>query len=130
VTVTTPPRFADIEALAVAYLRSALDVRVSTELPAKLEASLPMLRVTRGPGSDDKLNDRPLLDVEAFAADRAGMWSLADRARVALHDLAGRKALGRLVDTVETVTTPTFVDYENPAVRRAVATYRLVLRTR
>lgn len=118
----------DVEALAVAYLRTALGVRVSTKLPGNLEAAMPMVRVTRGPGSDDGLTDSPLLDVEVFASNPGQMWQYAEQARQAMHALAGQAVDGVLVDTVDTAAAPTRVDYENPAVERAVASYRMGLR--
>ena len=124
------PRFADVEALAVAYLNTALDARVSTDVPANLEQVLPLVRVVRGPGGDDGLTDTPLLDVECFTATRADLWDLTEQTRDALHTLAGTAVNGRLVDTVTTATGPTRLDYGNPAVHRSVASYRLALRAR
>lgn len=118
----------DLELLAVTYLSDQLGVRVVTVLPADLADHLPLIRVARGPGDDDKVTDSPLLDVETFAADRGGMWDLAEDTRQALHALAGRAVDGKLVDTVTTATGPTWVEYGNPAAHRAVASYRFALR--
>ncbi len=119
----------DLELIAVAYLSTELPlVRVVTVLPGNLEAELPVIRVTRGPGGDDGFTDQPLLDCETFTADRASMWALAEDARQALHALAGQAVDGFLVDTVNTATGPTYVDYGNVAVSRAVASYRVELR--
>lgn len=118
----------DVEKVATTYLRGLIAGRVVTRLPSDLEAVLPVTRVTRGPGSDDGITDGPLLDVESFAADRGAMWTLAEETRQALHALAGQAVDGVLVDSVTTATGPVRVDYENPAVERAVASYRLALR--
>lgn len=112
----------------MAYLSAALDVRVATKVPGDLVASLPVVRVARGPGSDDGITDSPLLDVETFANTDQAAWDLAEDARQALQALAGKAVDGSLVDTVATVTGPVRLDYENPAVERYVASYRLDLR--
>lgn len=121
-------RWADTEKLAVAHLTSELGVRVVTKLPARFEADMPVIRVSRGPGSDDGITDSHLIDVEVFAASAGPMWQLAEDARQAMLRLAGRAVNGALVDTVATAASPTRDDYENPAVERAVASYRLSLR--
>ena len=122
-------RWPDLHRLAVAYLRPALgDVRVVTRVPGNLADVLPVVRVTRGPGSDDGITDAPLLDVEVFAADEGAMWTLAEDARQAMHALAGQSVDGALVDSVTTSVGPVAVDYGNPAAHRAVASYRVEMR--
>lgn len=125
-------RFADVEALAYSYLSAALDARVTTDIPSNLEQVVPLVRVVRGPGTDDGFTDSPLLDVECFTAagDRAGLWELSEQVRDALRSLAGNSVNGQLVDTVTTAAGPTRLDYGNPAVQRTVASYRLALRGR
>jgi hypothetical protein len=118
----------DVEATVRGYLATTIDGRTVTILPARLEDNLPVTRILRGPGSDDGITDGPLLDVETFAASRGDMWRLAEETRQALHALAGKAYDGVLVDTVDTATGPTYVDYGNPKVHRAVASYRLALR--
>lgn len=122
------PRWPDIQKLAVAHLSTALGVRVATRTPDDLETAMPMVRVRRGPGTDDGITDSPLLDVEAFAATEQAAWDLAEDARQAVHDLDGRSVDGALVDDVTTAAAPVAVDWGNPAVHRFVASYRLDLR--
>lgn len=121
-------RWADVEKVVTGHLRAVTGVRVVTRLPADLTGAMPLHRVTRGPGGDDDVTDAPLVDVETFAADRAGMWTAAEDAREAMHSLSGAASGGALVDTVTTAGGPQWVDYENPAVQRAVASYRLTQR--
>lgn len=118
----------DVELLVRSYLAGILPGRVVTRLPGNLEEVVPVTRIMRGPGGDDGVTDEPMLDVETFAGDRAGMWTLAEQTRQALHGLAGAAVDGALIDTVTTATGPVWVDYENPAVERAVASYRIGLR--
>jgi len=118
----------DLQLLAVDYLSLVLGVRVSTRTPADLETVMPMVRVRRGPGADDGITDSPLLDVETFAATEREAWDLAEYARQAIHELQGKAVGGQLVDAVSTASSPTSVDWENPAVERFVASYRINLR--
>lgn len=118
----------DLEMTVGSGLRGVIPGRVVTRLPANLESVLPVTRVTRGPGSDDGVTDAPLVDVETFAGDRVTMWQVAEQTRQALHALAGTVVNGVLIDAVSTATGPVPVDYENPAVERAVASYRVELR--
>lgn len=121
-------RWPDVEKLVVVYLSAALGVRVATKLPGMLEQALPIVRVIRGPGSDDGVTDAPLLDLEAFAATQPAAATLAEDARQAIHALAGKAVNGVLVDTVSTASGPVRLDYGNPAVERYVGSYRIELR--
>ena len=128
-------RFPNVTKLATRYLLQATGTRAVTTLPANLEASLPLYRVSRGPGGDDFISDSPLVDIEGFTAtagpnagDRA--HDLAEDAREAMHALAGMTFEGALVDSVRTVQGPVDLPYDNPAVTRTVASYRLTLRKR
>lgn len=123
-------RWPDVQALAYAYLSTALAVRVATKVPGDVETLPGFVRVARGPGSDDGVTDSPLLDVEAFAPTESEAWDLAELAREAMHNLTGSAVNGVLVDSVSTSTAPARVDYGNPAVERFVASYRLHLRKR
>lgn len=118
------------EKMVVAYLRQATGRDVSTRLPGDLEARAPLARVTRGPGSDDKVTDSFLIDCETFTL-RAGTvdrWDFAEEFRQHMHALSGHAVLGALVDRVSTSSAPTFVDYGNDALDRLIASYRLELR--
>lgn len=121
-------RWPNVTKLSVFYLKAATGVRTVTVLPTDLADQLPIYRVKRGPGSDDGITDSPLVDLESFAATEDAMWELAEDARQAMHALRGQVVNGALVDSVTTATAPTDVDYGNPAVHRAVASYRLNLR--
>ncbi len=118
----------DLQLIAVAYLTDVLGLRVATTTPANLEDQMPMVRVRRGPGSDDGVTDAPLLDVETFAGTDRGAWDLAEQARQAIHGLGGKAVNGALVDSVTTAQSPVNVDWENPAVERYVASYRVTFR--
>jgi hypothetical protein len=127
--------YADVEAVVIGYLSSLGVGRVTARLPADLAAALPVVLVERIPGgTDDGITDTAHVDVATFVArepsnpNRAGAVDLAERVRAALLALRHRDVGGVLVDTVETLTPPAWVDYADDHVTRFVATYELTLR--
>jgi hypothetical protein len=119
----------DIEVAVMKGMRAHLaGVRVTAEIPATVETLVPVVVVQVAGGADAHTSDTATIDVEAFAADRAAMWQLAERARSAVHALAAAVAGGVVIDTVDTLQRPVPVPYGNPAVRRAIATYTLTTR--
>ncbi|MFC0546931.1 hypothetical protein [Kutzneria chonburiensis] len=128
--------FADVEAVVVRYL-SALDIgRVTTRTPANLADVLPLVMVNRVPGGggDDGITDVAQLDVDTFTArdpsapGRGAAHDLAEQVRAAMLALRHKAVGGVLVDTVETLTAPCWVDYADDRLNRFVATYELSLR--
>lgn len=121
----------DMELAVIKGVRAWLDgPRVTDEVPAKVETLVPVVVVKVAGGADDRISDTVIVDVEAFGADRATMWQLAERARQAVHALAATRTGGVVIDTVDTDQRPVEVPYGNPGVRRAIATYRLTTRAR
>lgn len=114
-----------LEKIAVAALNQHLSRgRAGTKLPANVEESDGFVRVTRGPGSDDGITDSPLLDLEAFHADRAKAWEIADDARQIILSMAASNTAGHLIDAANTATSPNWV-YYGPHVERYVGSYRV-----
>ncbi|MFF2525896.1 phage tail termination protein [Streptomyces liangshanensis] len=125
--------WADTELLVITGLRARLTgVRVTDELPDKLEGKLPLVWVRVVGGADDRVTDTATVDVQAFAATRVLMWELAEKTRQAMHALAATHDPGQLVvvDDVTTAARPAEVPYGNPSLRRAVATYEVATRAR
>ncbi|KDN73916.1 hypothetical protein DF19_41700 [Streptomyces olindensis] len=120
----------DVEQATAVWLRSRhAGVRVANELPADLEKKLPLVRVQVTPGGgEDGTTGVTLLDVETFAATRTAMWDLARKVHTSMLALAGQYVGALVIDSVSTDSRPAPVDYGNPALRRAVATYRLTSR--
>lgn len=117
-----------VEKVIVAALNGSLDRgRAGTKIPARVETLDGFVRVSRGPGSDDGWTDRPLVDVEAFHADQAAAWDVADNARQVLLGLSGSSSAGHLIDSVETAGAPNLVFYGSH-VERYVASYRVTYR--
>ena len=123
--------WANPEQVLLAFLSAAFPaVTVSVVTPKDLEAKLPYIRLTMLGGSDDGFTDTVDIDVECFAATRVAAAAMAEEARtVVLAASATNDPVGtRLVDTVDTVSRPKWVDYRNGKVQRYVATYRLAMR--
>ncbi|MGW6008674.1 hypothetical protein [Streptomyces sp. NPDC055210] len=120
----------DVEQAAALWLRARhTPVRVVNELPADLEKKLPLVQIQVTPGGGENgTTGVTLLDVETFAGTRTGMWDLARAVHTSMLALAGQFSGGLVIDTVATDARPAPLSYGNPAVRRAVATYRLTSR--
>ncbi|WP_431980008.1 hypothetical protein [Streptomyces qinglanensis] len=121
---------ADIEYAITLWLRGRHPgVRVVNELPSDLEKTLPLLCAYVLPGgADDGVSTDAVLDLQAFAGTRGAMWVLADSAHESMLAAVGQYVGGLVIDSVSTDVAPGFVTYNNPAVRRAVGTYRLTRR--
>jgi hypothetical protein len=120
----------DLEQAAAVWLRSRhVGVRVANELPADLEKKLPLVQVQVTPGGgEDVTTGVTLLDVDVFAATRTAMWDLARQVHTSMLALSGQYVGALVIDAVSSDSRPAPVDYGNPALRRAVATYRLTSR--
>lgn len=129
------PAFVDAEALLADYLETATSIRTGTALPEKLEEALPICRVTGIGGTDDRITDRVRVTVESFAALRTDAHDQAEAARMLMLALAHTQlrdagGSGWVIDTVETLSRPTWIDYANDHVQRFIATYELTSRVR
>jgi hypothetical protein len=120
--------FPDVEQLLVDYLDGVLDERVLTDLPANLDDILPVVRITRVSGADNDFKlDRPIVDVDAYASDRAGAFGLARRVQALLRfELPTVTCPGGVVTAVSTIVGPRWLPDTNTNLRRVQATYELV----
>ncbi|MFD9952474.1 phage tail termination protein [[Kitasatospora] papulosa] len=126
--------WADIELAVITGLDTRLQagVRVTDELPDRLETKLPLVWVQAAGGADDRVTDTATVDVHVFAATRAETWDLTELVRTAMHALAATHVPGQkaVIDDVATDQRPALVPYGNPALRRSVATYTVATRER
>ncbi|MFE1321592.1 hypothetical protein [Kitasatospora phosalacinea] len=114
----------------MAFLTGAFPAAaVTTELDNTLLGTLPTIQVQRVDGDDDGFRlDRPLVDIDVYAADRAAASALAGSVRTAmLSQLAGSSRPGAIIGAVRTISAPSWRPYENTALRRSGATYELYL---
>ena len=120
--------YADAELLLVTYLTAAFpSARVVTETPAAMPTQL--IQVERIGGIDPQISlDQATIDVECFAATRAGATDLANKVRASLRfAAAGFTANGATISRVDTLIGPGWRPYANVNVRRVGATYQITL---
>jgi hypothetical protein len=116
--------YADVEALLVAYLTPLTGIRgVSVDLPADVLARLPFVQVNRVSGGDDYITDSATVDVDCFAATRVSASAVARTVHAAMMRLRHTAVAGVLVDSVETISGPQWINYEDENLQRYVATY-------
>lgn len=120
----------DLEQAVAVWLRGRhTGVRVVNELPTDLELKLPLVQVQVTPGGgEENTTGTTLLDIDMFGANRTAMWDLARKVHTSMLALAGQYVGALVIDSVSSDTRPAPVDYGNPKLRRAVATYRLTSR--
>lgn len=126
-TVTWP----DVERVLLDWLRPQLPgTRLVTELPADLEARLPVVQILRvGGGRDFSWRlDLARVDVEVYAATRAAAAGLAGQVRTLLATLPNVQTSGAVVVRVIEETGPSWRPEANPNLRRFGMTLRVVLR--
>lgn len=116
--------FADVESLLVTYLAAIAGVQgVSVDLPQDVRNHLPFVQVTRVGGGDDYVTDSATVDVDVFHNSRANSSEVARTVHAAMMHLRHTSINGVLVDSVETITGPLWIDYEDEHLLRYVATY-------
>lgn len=123
-----------IEALLIPWLSSTLGVRTLTDLPADLQAVLPVVQVVRvgGPSNDDNPRfDMPTVSVDSYGADRDAATQLALDVDEALRvTLPGVTTGGATVSRVQTITGPSWRPYDDLLLRRMGASYRLYVKAK
>ena len=124
------PVFPDVALVLIevfADIAAAASAATVTNLPADLQAVLPVIRVRRLGGGDDRWTDAPRVDVEVYAATRAVAVPLAEQLRQRLLSRPHATAHG-VIDRAVTEVGPQEIPYEDQDVRLVAATYRLSLR--
>jgi len=113
--------------LAVDVLTAALTpVRVSTELPANLEAVVPLVRVFRIGGPDDGyVLDYPTMAVHAFATSQAAADALCRQAGTAFRNARGVITAGGVITRVRKLSGPSWAQVDNQQLRHAVSLFQL-----
>lgn len=95
--------------------------------PDDLEEHLPLCRVVRIGGNDDRITDVARVDVEVYAGTWTQAWDLAEDARQIVLVRRQRTAAG-LLDRAETEVAPRRLSHPNPRVRLVGAVYRVYTR--
>lgn len=131
-----PAVFPDIEDILIPWLPGQLAAvwgiappRACSETPENLQDVLPVVAVLRSSGADlQGIIDRPVVDVDCYAADRVAASLLAAQVhRVMLRYLPGEVTGGAVVGFVNTVKGPSWLSYQDLDLRRYNATYEIYL---
>lgn len=121
----------DVEVELIGWTQTRLGpaVVVRDELDNNLLNELPTVQIEVVGGDDDGFRlDRPLVDVNVYAATRGAALELARAVRrLYLTELRGSRTEHAVVGLVRTVSRPAARPYENTALRRAGATYQIHL---
>lgn len=119
----------DIELELIGWLQQRLGagVVVRDETDNNLADELPTVQVEGVGGNDDGFRlDRPLVDINVYAATRGDALTLAGQIKtLILHQLRGSKTTTAVFGRTGTVSLPVVRPYENTALRRVGATYEI-----
>ncbi len=126
--MTTPLRvFPDVESAVMDLLERWYGLNVGTATPADLEDFLPYVRVGLVAGRDDFVTDYSVLDLDVFTATRQQGYDLHEDIRARLLGRPHATGLA-VIDRVRTEEKARPVPWDNPRVRRRLATYRISAR--
>lgn len=117
----------DIEAVLAPWAEATFGVFAGAETPADLETRLPVIRVERIGGSDERFALHPRVAVDVFAATADEARTLASHVRDALLFLQG-PVNGAVIRSVWCDAGPTRQPWVNEAVHRRGASYTVSLR--
>lgn len=116
--------YADVEQVLVAYLPASIpSLTAAVETPNTLLQSLPFVQVTRIGGGDDYITDSALVDLDIFSTSRANASATARLVHNAMMHLRHTAVGGVLIDHVETISGPFWVNYQDENVQRYVSSY-------
>ncbi|MFE7399617.1 hypothetical protein [Streptomyces sp. NPDC057557] len=118
---------ADVESVLAPWLEQRFGVFAAAETPADLEQQLPVIRVERIGGSDERFSLHPRVAVDVFAATADEARRLAGQVRDALVFLRGPVGSAVIRD-VRCDAGPSRQPWANEAVHRRGATYSVSLR--
>ena len=103
------------------------DFHVGRTFPEDLLTKLPFVRLADIGGNDDRITDRPLIDVDVFHQSFAQVETLARG--IQAHLLSGPHwAGGILLDRVRTAMRPHPIPWDSDEVSRMYASYSLSAR--
>ncbi|MFF1417635.1 hypothetical protein [Streptomyces sp. NPDC058280] len=117
----------DIESVLAPWCESKFGVFSAAATPDDLERQIPMIRVERIGGGDDRFSAHPRVAVDVFAATVDEARELASRVRDSLVFLSG-PVPGAVIRSVRCDSGPSRQPWENESVHRRGATYTVSLR--
>jgi hypothetical protein len=123
------PRFPNAEAV----LRDLLTPIARTVTVLDPSFTRPVIVVRRVGGTDDRITDRPRMQVSVFADTREQAWDLAEQARERILGYSGKRVgglapLGVVLDKATTDTGPQQIRERDPDQKQVTQFYRLAFR--
>lgn len=121
----------DIEEFLVVYLQPISPGNVAVEMG--IQPVLPFVLIGRAAGGDDKVTDRPIVDVNVFHSTRALSSSSATQMHLMMRALTAKTAVTistgtKCIDRVITIHGPSYLKYEDENLKRYVARYEIETR--
>lgn len=118
----------DIEELLVTYLQPVSPGNVAVEMPTT--PTLPFVLIERVAGGDDKVTDRPIVDVHVFHTTRAQSSATAAQMHTLMHALNAKVPVAistgtKTIDRCLCIHGPSYVKYEDENLRRYVGRYEI-----
>jgi len=123
--------FVDVEPMLTTWLSSQLGIRCVTELPSTLATSVPLVEVGRIGGADSQIVvDAARVDITCWGSTRDTARKLAYQVQdlIRVH-LPGLRVPGGVVIFADTVSGPTWLPYDDTAVRRFHCTFQVFVRS-
>lgn len=118
---------ADIETVLAPWIEATFDVFGCAETPADLEQRLPVVRVQRLGGPDERFAQYPRVAVDVFTATADQGRTLAGQIADALLFLRGPVG-GAVIRGVRCDSGPARMPWANESIHRRGATYTVSLR--
>ncbi|KUF18869.1 hypothetical protein AT728_07495 [Streptomyces silvensis] len=118
---------ADVEVVLAPWAEATFGVWSAAETPPDLEKRLPVIRVERIGGADERFSLHPRVAVDVFAATADQARTLANSVRDALLLLRG-PVNGAVIRDIRCDSGPSRQPWANEAVHRRGATYTVSLR--
>lgn len=126
----TAPLEVDATGWVIRVLNAAGVARAGNRTPDNLQDVMPFIRVTRVGGPDDgHMMDLPTMVLHAFAYPQEAANGVLYRAGTVLRAQIGVAQSGAVLSWLRKMSGPQEAEYENPAVRHAVSTYQLHIKT-
>lgn len=116
-----------IKRLAVYLGESAVVRNTADELTKTIAAGKRLVRVERIGGPRSSFEDRPLLQIDSFAASRPLGYALSEQIDQFMLATPIRLSIA-IIDTVSVSVAPRRVPWDNDNIRRFSASYRATLR--
>jgi hypothetical protein len=118
---------ADIETVIAPWAEATFGVFSAAETPSDLATRLPVIRVERIGGGDERFSEHPRIALDVFAATADEARTLANRVRDALLILSGPVA-GAVIRGVRCDSGPSRQPWADERVYRRGASYTVSLR--